>query len=125
MSKPADWLAHAESDLTIARLGSASEKVLPSQVCFHAQQAAEKAIKAVMLHHQVDFPLIHDIEELLEIAEDHHLAIPSEIFRAVSLTPFAVETRYPGFHQEISREEADQAIVLASVVLAWAKETIK
>lgn len=42
---PDDWLEHAASDLKVARL--AHEEILSEHVCFHAQQAAEKAIKAV------------------------------------------------------------------------------
>ena len=46
---PSDWLAHAKSDLNIARLARDRADVLPAQVCFHAQQAAEKALKAVVM----------------------------------------------------------------------------
>ena len=41
---PEDWLAHAKSDLNLARLGKDRQEILPEQVCFHAQQAAEKAL---------------------------------------------------------------------------------
>jgi hypothetical protein len=60
-SSPKEWLAHAESDLNLARLAKDRDNVLPEQVCFHAQQAAEKALKAVLLHHKIEFPFIHDI----------------------------------------------------------------
>lgn len=46
---PSDWLAHAESDLNLARLAKGHENILAEQVCFHAQQATEKALKAVLL----------------------------------------------------------------------------
>ncbi len=45
---PADWLRHAHSDLELARVGRAT-KVLLEGLCFHAQQAAEKALKAVLV----------------------------------------------------------------------------
>ena len=46
---PREWIEHARSDLALARLGRDAQDVLPAQVCFHAQQAVEKALKAVLL----------------------------------------------------------------------------
>ncbi len=46
---PEEWLFHAESDLRLARLGSLDPQIIRGQVCFHAQQAAKKAIKGVLL----------------------------------------------------------------------------
>jgi HEPN domain-containing protein len=43
---PDDWLKHARSDIKMARAGKDAD-VLPEQICFHAQQAAEKALKSV------------------------------------------------------------------------------
>lgn len=45
---PQIWLDHATSDLALVRLGLGSKDVLPEQICFHAQQAVEKALKAVL-----------------------------------------------------------------------------
>lgn len=119
---PKDWLTHAESDLNLARLGHGSEQVLPQQICFHAQQAAEKALKAVLLSGRVDFPLTHDIEQLLEIAERAEIDLPPEVRDASQLTPYAVETRYPGSWQEVTDDDANAAIELAQHVIIWAKE---
>jgi len=64
-----DWLSHAESDLNLARLARDREEILPEQVCFHAQQAAEKALKAVLLSRGIEFPLVHAIQVLVQIAQ--------------------------------------------------------
>jgi len=93
------WLSHAQSDLELARLGRSSKDILAAQICFHAQQAAEKAIKAVLLSRQIDFPFTHDIEQLIEIAEQHKVDLTSDVRNAGTLTPYAVETRYPGSGQ--------------------------
>jgi len=53
---PAQWITHAESDLRLGRLGADDSAVLREQVCFHAQQAAEKALKAVLLSREIEFP---------------------------------------------------------------------
>ena len=98
--------------------------IRPEQACFHAQQAAEKAFKAVLLSHGIQFPLTHDIEELIEIAGNNGLSLPPEICQAGILTPYAVETRYPGFWFEVSPDEVDEALRMAEQTLAWAKERL-
>jgi len=91
---PAQWITHAESDLRLGRLGADDPAVLREQVCFHAQQATEKALKAVLLSREIEFPYTHDIKGLLRIAETNGVAIPPAIKQASLLTPYAVETRY-------------------------------
>ncbi len=54
---PEDWMIHALSDLKLAQLGKENEDVLHEQICFHTQQAVEKALKAVLLFCKIDFPL--------------------------------------------------------------------
>ena len=45
-----EWLASAASDLSAARHCRGQVDVAPELVCFHAQQCAEKALKAVMIN---------------------------------------------------------------------------
>jgi hypothetical protein len=68
---PHSWFAHAKSDLRITELCRADDGVLPNQTAFHAQQAAEKAIKAVLLKHQIRFPRTHDLAALIALIEGH------------------------------------------------------
>jgi HEPN domain-containing protein len=77
-----EWLSHAQSDLRLAGLAAADEWVRREQACFHAQQAAKKALKAVLASNRMDFPFTHDIEELLEIAESSGLTLPKGIQEA-------------------------------------------
>ncbi len=120
LGSPEEWLAHAESDLNLARLGKNRHDVLPEQVCFHTQQAAEKALNAVLLHRKIEFPLAHDIEALLEILTQSGLLAPPNVADAGALTPYAVEARYPGYEEEITPSQVDEAIRLAESVVAWA-----
>ena len=62
-ASPQEWMLHADSDLALAKIASKSEDILNEQICFHAQQAVEKAIKAVLLFYKIDFPLTHDIDD--------------------------------------------------------------
>ena len=118
---PREWLNHAESDLRLAKLAANDPYIIGSQVCFHAQQAAEKSIKAALLFRGIEFPLTHDIEELLKLAEDQGVIIPEEVQEADHLTPYAVETRYPGYLQEITGDDVSNALRIAEQTVSWAK----
>ena len=68
---PREWLNRAKSNLARAKVGNDTPDVYLEDLCFDAQQAAEKAIKAVLLHRNVSFPYIHDLTEgslLLSVA---------------------------------------------------------
>ncbi len=116
---PHSWLAHARSDLACARTLRANPDVLPEQAGFHAQQAAEKAIKAVLLARNVNFPYTHDLEDLVNEVTSHAMAAPTELEEAKTLSRFAVETRYPN-PSEITDADIDGAIRIAEAVVAWA-----
>lgn len=122
LGSPKDWLRLAESDLRLAQIASRDEMVSPEMACFHAQQAAEKAIKAVLLAKRVEFPLSHDIEQLVRLAEVGGLELPDVVREADALTPYAVEARYPGYWLEITPAEVLEALGIAERVLLWARE---
>jgi len=121
---PQEWLSHAKSDLRLAHLAAMDELVRREQTCFHAQQAAEKAIKAVLVSRGIEFPLTHDIEELLEIADTTGMTLPKEIQEAGLLTPYAVEFRYPGSWIEISEADLQEAVQAAEHAVAWAETVL-
>ncbi|MEW6685112.1 MAG: HEPN domain-containing protein [Candidatus Edwardsbacteria bacterium] len=121
---PEEWLRHAKSDLKLAKLGL-NQDILPEQICFHAQQAVEKAIKSVLFFRKIDFPFTHDLEELLDTLENAEISIPSDLLDVSILTPYAVETRYPGYWGEISKNEVAEAVQLAERTIKWAEEFIQ
>lgn len=120
---PQEWLLHAKSDLKLAKLGL-NEDVLPEQICFHAQQAVEKTLKAILLSRKVDFPFTHDLEELLDSLEAAKIEIPPNLSDVGALTPYAVETRYPGYWGEISENDVSEAVSFAEKAIEWAEEII-
>lgn len=122
---PAEWMDHAKSDLRLANLAASDEYVRPEQACFHLQQAAEKAIKAVLLLRNIDFPLTHDIEELITIAEQSGLVLPDEVREASILSPYAVEARYPGHWFEIDDDDLRDAVRVAEATLLWAEDLLR
>lgn len=90
--------------------------------CFHAQQAVEKALKAVMTASQVRFRYTHDLEELYRLLTDSGIEPPRGIEELRRLSPFAVELRYDDqLIPLLSREEADR---IATDTLRWAQSLV-
>ncbi len=116
---PLGWLARAKGSLALAKQ-SKPEGAFWEDECFLAQQAAEKAIKAIYQYKGLLFRYIHDLEELGKGLEDHGVPIPPTVREAVILTKYAFETRYPGPFEPVSEEEYREAIRLAEAVVAWA-----
>ncbi|MEW6744068.1 MAG: HEPN domain-containing protein [Planctomycetota bacterium] len=117
---PQDWMARARASLRLAEAPK-PHGALWEDLCFHAQQAADKAIKAVLLHKGRPFRYVHDIEELLTTAEKAGIVVPEDVRGAVGLTEYAVEARYPGMYEPVSVDEYEQALELARTVMRWAE----
>ena len=83
---PREWLNRARSNLVRARRGEAG--VYLEDLCFDAQQAAEKAVKAVLVAHKVDFPYVHDLAHLLSLFEGTGAVVPEAVRQAEELTPY-------------------------------------
>jgi HEPN domain-containing protein len=119
---PNEWLRRARSNLARAKV-RIPEACL-EDLCFDAQQAAEKAIKAVFVHHRLAFPFTHDLVRLLTNLRRAGLKIPKYLNRAKRLTPYAVETRYPGTSGPVSEREYRGALRLAEAVFGWAQRQV-
>ena len=72
---PGDWLARARGDLALARAPLPDGGYL-EDLCYHAQPAAEKALKAVHVRHEIVFRYTHDLAELLASIRAAGLKVP-------------------------------------------------
>jgi HEPN domain-containing protein len=88
------WLSYAESDLSLAST-KPEGAILPGTLCFLAQQACEKSLKALLIYCGIQFPRTHNINVLIQHIPDS-IQIPEEVFEAAKLTDYAVSSRYPG-----------------------------
>jgi len=118
-----EWLKLAKGNLARAKQPKPKEAFW-DDLCFDAQQAAEKSIKAVLVHRQIDFPKTHNLRALLELLDPTGSDIAKEIWQAIELTNYAVETRYPGPAELVTRNEYREAVVLARKVVKWAEKII-
>ncbi|MBI5838719.1 MAG: HEPN domain-containing protein [Chloroflexi bacterium] len=119
-----EWLLRAKSNLKLAERGARIKNVLFEDLCFNAQQAAEKALKAVCVYNNLDFPKTHSIVRLLDILEAAGITIPESVKEADVLTQYAVQTRYPSWVEPVTKEEFVEALALAAKVVFWAEKEI-
>jgi HEPN domain-containing protein len=120
-SQPRSWLRRARSNLTRARLLAGQPGVLYEDLCFDAQQAVGKALKAVLVQRGARFPKTHSLAELLTLVQNAGIEVPAEILEATLLTPYAVETRYPGLWEEVTPADHQEAVRVAQRVVQWAE----
>lgn len=121
---PQAWLGRAHSDLALASVALRAPDVLLEDACFHAQQCAEKALKALLLQRGLPFPRTHVVETLLDLLHASGMTIPADVDEALILTQYAVQTRYPGDWEPITPEETRFALEVANDVLIWVEEQL-
>ena len=119
---PATWMEYARSDLELARL-PAPHGIMLEMLCFHAQQAAEKSIKAVLVMRGIPFPKVHSIEHLIDLLPAD-IARTSDLISAARLSAYATIFRYPGMEAPVSEEKYREAVRLAESVVTWAEGII-
>ena len=93
-------------------------------VSFHAQQAAEKALKAVLVRHQVAFGKSHNLAELLELVEPVEPGTREALASIGELTPYAVDARYPTGLPHVDRDEAARHVALADAVVVHVRSRL-
>jgi len=111
-----NWLAKAEKDLAVAEHLLLENATYLDAVGFHAQQAAEKFLKAFLVQHQIEFPKTHDLDELLDIVATVESALAESLRDVIVLTQYGVDVRYLGDFSEITPEDARRAVKLAGKV---------
>ncbi len=102
------WLRYAEDDLRTAEI-LLEQSDIPRISCFHAQQAAEKSVKAIFVFLQVDFPFTHDLDRLRDLLSEGW-EVKDNFPNLARLSAWAVEPRYPGDRIEATRYDAETAV---------------
>jgi len=101
------WLIYAEEDLAAAR--ALSESGAARHVCWLAQQAAEKTLKAILVFLQTDFPFWHDLDALRNLIPEGW-RVKQGYPDLAELTQWAVESRYPGNWPTAGEHDSEAAI---------------
>ena len=120
----ARWASKADHDFRNAEYTLTLQEDCPfDTVCFHAQQCAEKYLKALLLLAGGEPPRTHDLRLLLQRLPPD-LAVLFHMEDMVELNRYSVEARYPGEWEEISRAEAERAVMLARGVWIAARRLL-
>jgi HEPN domain-containing protein len=106
----AEWIEKAEEDFFSARhLAGAEYRTPYNAICFHAQQVAEKLLKARLCEDTIAFPKTHDLRQLLLLLKDAYPDWMCLAERVRRLSFYSVSTRYPG--DSATREDMEQALL--------------
>ena len=112
-------------ECNLVRADEPSDDVFFEDLCFDAQQAAEKALKALCIHRSLEFPYVHDLSKLITLLQQEGETIPDEVQEAGQLTRYAVETRYPGLSEPVTEDEHEKAVTLAEQTVRWVEQRVE
>ncbi len=118
------WLERSKADLDGAEVALAGDPLITEHVCFHGQQAVEKALKAFLVYHEVEFAWTHQIGFLLELCVKLDNAFARFVTLAVPLTEYSVGFRYPFCGQLPSLEQAHVALETARKVFQFVADRL-
>jgi HEPN domain-containing protein len=113
------WIAHAEDDYGAATTLIRGRKPFLYSACFHAQQCAEKYMKALLIYKDQDFPKVHDLSTLNDLCNSAGIFIGIDDLMLEFLSAYAVGTRYPG--DEPTLEETKEAIKITNTIRQFAR----
>jgi HEPN domain-containing protein len=116
LKEVARWTERAKQDFLAAeQLVESGAGSLTGIVCSHAQQCAEKYLKALLVYQGVAFPKTHDLRLLLDLIP---AAVSLDLRRAqvIPLNRYVIEGRYPGDWEPVTVAEARRALEMAQSV---------
>ncbi len=120
----AEWIAKAEGDYaTAGRELRARRRPNYDAVCFHAQQAVEKYLKAFLQEEGADFPKTHNLIELLQLVVPLDASFELQRDLLIRLERYAVHYRYPG--ESADQDEARSAFKSAQSVRRFIRQRLE
>lgn len=100
------WFRKAENDLLVIKNNMTADEIPVDACCFHAQQSAEKYLKAYLVSRQVHFPKIHDLRALLHLCIAINSSFDKIMEPAVRLSDYAIAPRYPDAFDDLTLDDA-------------------
>ena len=116
------FLALADRDIKAFMVLKNAPEITLVTVCFHAQQAVEKSLKAVLILYGIEFRKTHDLYELAYLLLDNLITPPFTPEELGRLTPYAVTFRYDD--QEIETVTRDESEIMMEAIRRWAGEQV-
>ena len=120
----AEWASKAEGDFAMAeRECLVTQSPNYDGVCFHAQQCAEKYLKAALIQQNVEFPRTHDLVVLFNLLQKAD-PLPLRIEDVQPLNRYSIEARYPGDWEPIEEDETRNAFEMAKKIRGVVREQL-
>lgn len=111
---PLSWITKGDRDLALVHDMLPNLKMYPDLICYHCQQSAEKHLKALLLHHQLQVKKTHDLEELIDLLSPFESSISVEHYdNALKINDYAILTRYPFLTGDPSEADVLEAVECA------------
>lgn len=123
LTEPDAWVARAEEDAALMRSALRRKVPLLYGATFHAQQCAEKYLKALLIARGQAFPRTHDLAALHDLCLQADLRVAIELGQLERLNAYAVQVRYPG--EDPTLDEAREAVAIAQAVRRWARAVLR
>lgn len=120
INDPRAWAEKAEEDFTLAQSALRRKKPLVTGACFHAQQCAEKYMKALLVSKKASFPMTHDLLLLNNLCSNAGIFLEIDSKLLNTLTDFAVRTRYPGEGPTLN--DAKEAMEITKLIRVFARK---
>ena len=117
------WYNKGDEDILAAETLLEAHLLLYDIIAFHAQQGAEKYLKAFITYAEILPPKIHDLRELIDIASGFDSSF-EDTREAESLSKYAVRSRYPDSFEIDNQDEAMQILNMAKAVRDFVKSKI-
>lgn len=114
----------ADRDIVAFTILNADERMHLSVVYFHAQQAIEKLLKAVLFSAQIEFRRTHDLTELTFLLEQQGVEIPVAAEQLARLNPFAVTYRYDDLEFDNFRLTTEEVLEWLTSLRQWVEDTV-
>lgn len=115
-----DWAEYAEDDWNTAKILLKRKKPSTMAVCYHAQQSAEKYLKALLVAKKVNFPKTHDLTTINMICGNNAILTGFSTEALTILSDHAVTARYPG--DMPTTEDAKESIAIAKTIRKFARQ---
>lgn len=112
----------AQGDFDSAIELSAAKSGRKENVIYLVQQSVEKSLKALLVHQQIPFPLVHDLGIILGLLPD--ALIPPHGFKLVDLNPYASVRRYEEGSLRLTESEIQSALQAGKEVLVWVEQNL-
>jgi len=112
------WLRKAENDLLNIDNNLSAERIPWDTICFHAQQAAEKTLKAFLAYNACNLTRTHDLVALLALAVELDSGLSDLEEDCRKLTYYAVGARYPDDLYESNESDSREMIAASQRIRA-------